>query len=170
MNFNDFLQSKFFKVIIFVLMIIVIFLLGFKAGTLVGFRKADFAQKWGDNYHRNFAGPRDGFIQKFKDSNFMEASGIFGQIIKIETNSLVIRGRDDVEKIVIVDDKTTIKFFQDNINLEKLNVDDAVVVIGEPNNAGQIAAKLIRVMPDPKMMNNQNNQGIPTPESSIPHR
>ena len=56
-----------------------------------------------------------------------------------------------MEKIILVSDATIIKRFQDTIKLADLKVDDYIVVIGEPNNAGQIEAKLIRLMPpEPK--------------------
>lgn len=149
MDINNFLQSKTFKGIVLGIAAVIILLLVFKIGMIVGIKKADFSHQWSDNYHRNFAGPRSGFLKGFGDRDFIESSGTFGQIIKIDGKTLAVKGRDDVEKIILVSDATVIKRFQDTIKLTDLKVDDYIVVIGEPNNAGQIEAKLIRNMPPP---------------------
>ncbi|HOX21678.1 MAG TPA: hypothetical protein PKZ02_01715 [Candidatus Paceibacterota bacterium] len=147
MDINKILQSKTFAGIIIAIIALAILLLGFKLGTVVGARKADFSCRWSDNYHQNFGGPQKGFMQGLGDRDFIEANGTFGQIIKIDGSTLVVKGRNDVEKIVLVSDTTVIKSFQDTIKTADLKVDSLVVIIGEPNAAGQIEAKLIRVMP-----------------------
>lgn len=153
MESTNFWRSKLFKGIALgcgVLFVFLIFgLLLFKLGTLVGFKKAGFSYQWGENYHRNFAGPRRGFFGDFFGQDFIEAYGTFGQIIKIDGSTLIVKGRNNVEKVVIVSDKTTIKRVKDTIKLTDLKVDDWIVVIGEPNEKGQVEAKFIRVMPSP---------------------
>jgi len=153
MNFKNFFQSKLFKALAIgcgaFIIFLIIALLIFKLGTLVGFKKAGFSYKWGENYHKNFGGPRGGFFGDFFDQDFIEAYGTFGQIIKIDGSTLVVKGRDNVEKIVLVKDNTTIKRLGETIKLSDLKVDDYIVVIGDPNEAGQIEAKFIRVMPSP---------------------
>jgi hypothetical protein len=52
-----------------------------------------------------------------------------------------------MEKIILIKEDTVIKRFRDNIKLSDLKVDDYVTVIGEPNEEGQIQAKLIRLSP-----------------------
>ena len=153
MDTNKFFQSKVFKALVFVIAALIIFLAGFKAGIFVGFRKAGFSYRFEENYHRNFAGPKAGFFNDFrndfKNRNFMQSAGVFGQIIKIDNNNLVIAGRDNLEKIVSVTEQTIINRFQETIKISDLKVDDPIVIIGEPNEYGQIEAKLIRVMPMP---------------------
>jgi len=124
-----------------------IILLVFKTGMMVGFQKANFSCHWSDNYHQNFGGPRGGFPGGFGDRDFIEANGSVGQIIKIATSTLVIRGRGNVEKVVLIKADTVINQLKETITINELKTDDMVVVIGEPNNDGQIEAKLIRVMP-----------------------
>lgn len=131
---------------------VIILLFVFKIGTIVGARKANFSCQWSDNYHRNFGGPKEGFLkgfENFRDRDFIEANGAFGQIIKIDANSsnLVVKGRNDIEQIILIKDNTTIRHLQNTIKLNDLKIDDNVVVIGEPNSAGQIEAKFIRLMP-----------------------
>jgi hypothetical protein len=147
MDFNKLFQSKTFKGLLLGVFFFIILLLVFQAGMMVGFRKANFSYLWGENYHRNFAGPRGGFMDDMRGRDFIESAGIFGQIIKIDGQNIIIRGQDNVEKIILIQDDTVIRRFQDNLKLSDLKVDDSIVVIGEPNDAGQIAAKLIRIMP-----------------------
>lgn len=149
MDFNKLFQSKTFKRILFGVLAFVVLLLVFQAGMLVGFRKANFSYLWGENYHRNFAGPRGGFMDDMRGRDFIESAGVFGQIIKIDGQNIIIRGKDNVEKIVLVKKDSIIRRFRDTLQLLDLEVDDSLVVIGEPNEAGQIKAKLIRVMPPP---------------------
>jgi hypothetical protein len=150
-------QSKIFLGIIIGMAIFLAVLLIFKAGMMVGSRKAEFSGNWSDNYHLNFAGPKQGFLNGFQDKDFMEANGVFGQIIKIEGSSIVVRGKDDVEKAVIIEEgTTTIKKLKDTLKVSDLKTNDLIVIIGEPNDAGQIQARLIRVMP-PVPQNGQEN-------------
>lgn len=149
MNLKDFFQSKLFKRILCGVGTVVVLLVVFQAGMYVGFRKANFSYKWGENYHRNFGGPRGGFFGDFKGEDFTGANGVAGQIIKIDAQKLTVKGSDNVEKIVLIKADTTINKLRGTIKLADLKVNDYVVAIGEPNNLGQIEAKLIRLMPPP---------------------
>lgn len=147
MNTNKIFQSNLFKGFLFCLLGFLLLTFVFKVGEIVGAKKADFSCRWSDNYHRNFGGPRAGFLKGFGDKDFIEANGVVGQIIKIASSTIAIKGRGDIEKIVLINSNTTIKSLEKTIQASDLKVDDMVVVIGEPNNSGQISAKLIRVMP-----------------------
>lgn len=147
---KNFWQSKTFQGIIFGVLGVACLLVVFKAGTIVGAMKADFSCRWSDNYHKNFAGPAKGFGDFFKgfgDNDFIESNGIFGEVIKNENKTLVVKGRDSAEKIIIIAETTEIKSMKDTIKPEDIKINDQVVIIGEPNDEGQIEAKLIRVMP-----------------------
>lgn len=158
MKFKEFFQSKIFRIVVWVMVGLVVCLLVFAAGVSVGFRKANFSYKWGENYHRNFGGPRGGFLKEFRGGDFIEGHGTAGQIIKIDnltstsTPSLVIRGTQEAEKLILIKSDTVINRLKETIKPGDLKVDDYVVVIGKPNEAGQIEAKLIRIMPAPLMM------------------
>jgi hypothetical protein len=149
MDFNKYLQSKTFKGALVAIGALSVLLFVFKAGEFVGYGKANFSYRWGENYHRNFAGPRNGFLgnfgRGFGDKDFINAHGTFGTIIKIDGSTLVVKGRDDVEKIILISDQTIITRRRETIKSNDLKVDDRVVIIGSPNEQGQIEAKLIRV-------------------------
>ena len=149
----EFLKSKKVAVLIAVLFGFALLVGTFSVGVAVGYRKAKFSYAWGENYHRNFGGPRGGFLrnfsQDFMGKDFIGAHGTFGQIIEVKDFELVVRGKDNVEKIIIINKDADIRHFQDTIQAENLKVNELIVAIGEPNDQGQIEAKFIRVMPSP---------------------
>ena len=146
---KDILQSKLFKNIVFGVTGFLILVLVFSLGVFVGTERASFAFQWADEYHRNFGGPQGGIFGDFaaQDREFTNSNGTFGQIIKIGDNNLTVKDRDNTEKIILIDAKTSIVFQKKNIKITDLTTDENVVVIGEPNSSGQILAKLVRVMP-----------------------
>jgi len=124
-------------------------LIAFRIGMFVGFRKATYSFHWSDNYHQMFAGPRRGFFDDFEGKGFTDAYGIFGSVMKIENNDIVIRDKDATEKTVVTSSATMIRKGRQTIQTSDLTTDDDVVVIGEPDAQGRIDAKFIRVFPRP---------------------
>jgi len=125
--------------------IVVVSLLIFSAGITVGFHKASFGRAWGDNYERNF-GMRPN-RSMFDRDNFPNANGAVGKIIKIQLPTIIVQDKDNTEKVILIKDDTKIQKMMSVVKPSDLTVDDYVVVIGSPNNQGQIEAKLIRIMP-----------------------
>lgn len=126
----------------------------FGAGIFVGGMKARFSYRWAENYHKNFAGPREGFMNNLGDfpvGDFIEAHGSFGKIIKIDGKIIIIQGRENIEKTILIKDDTVVKGIRGDIKPTDLKVDDFITVIGSPNDSGQIEAKLIRILPPPPM-------------------
>jgi len=165
MDINNFFQSKTFKIITLCIAVFIALFLVFSLGVYVGTQKASFSFKWAEQYHRNFAGPANGFFQNMGNNEFMEPNGIFGKIIQVNEDNIVVEGkRSSTENIIMITDKTTIKLQNSKITISDLKIDDDVIIIGEPNDAGQIEALLIRVMP--AMPENPLNGAMPD-ENSI---
>ena len=128
----------------------IIVVLIFGAGMFVGGMKARFSYRWAESYHKNFAGPREGFFGDWRNlppppGDFIEGHGTFGEIIEIQDTGLVIKGQGDIEKVIIFTEQTIIKKGRKTVKINELKVGDRVVVIGSPNEEGQIEAKLIRL-------------------------
>jgi len=128
---------------------VVVFLI-FGVGMFVGGMKARFSYRWAESYHKNFAGPRGGFLGDWRipipfPGDFIEGHGTFGEIIKINDSDLIVKGQGDVEKVILITADTIIEKGRDTIKKENLKVGDRIVIIGSPNEQGQIEAKLIRV-------------------------
>ena len=130
----------------------IVIILIFSAGIFIGGAKARFSYRWAENYHQNFAGPGGGFVGDWRKmppmpmpDNFIDSRGAFGNIIKIDTSNFVIKERGDVEKVIVINDNTVIKNAGNTVKIDELKVGDSVVVIGSPNDQGQINAEFIRV-------------------------
>lgn len=161
MELNKFFQSKGFKLSVLIICGLIIVLAAFWAGLFIGFRQARFSFAWGENYHRNFGGPGQMMPPDLNARNFIPPHGVFGKVIKIDGSTLVIKGSDGMEKLVIVNENTAIQEFRDQVQLNDLKVDDEIVVIGEPNDSGQIEAKLIRLLPAPPALEDKLNNYLP---------
>ena len=145
---QDPFESKLFKGIILGIAGLIVLSVVFTLGVAVGVKKAEFSFKWADQYHNNFGGPQRGVLGgNMMGGDFTESNGVFGQIIKINDKVITIKGRDNVEKNLLLNDKTTVVFQRKNINVGDLKINDIVVAIGDPDGTGQIFAELIRVMP-----------------------
>lgn len=145
-------KSHKYKNVLVAIGVLILALVIFQAGMFVGFRKASFSYGWGDNYRQTFDGPRGEFGMEMMSGwptgqGLPGAYGAAGKIISISLPTLVVIGPDNVEKVVLIKDDTLIREFRNVIIATDLQVNDQIVVIGAPNSASQIEAKLIRVMP-----------------------
>lgn len=156
-----FLRSKIFKVLLIAMSIAVLLLLSFKAGEFVGYKKARFSYRWAENYHQNFGGPQNGLMRgpmgrfipphmagvmrDIEGKDYMNAHGVSGAILKINDNIIVIQGQDGIEKTILASNSTIIKKYRETTAFGDLKITDTIVVIGSPNDNGQIEAKLIRI-------------------------
>lgn len=162
------------KWVIVAIAVLVVLIFIFNVGMSVGANRAKFSYKWAENYHKNFSGPQEGFFQDWRQppafpENFIEGHGIFGEIIKINDNELIIKDRGDIEKMVLLDEKTVIKDKMENAEKNKLEVGDYIVVIGSPNEEGQIQAKLVRIFDSEQGLPEQNmNAPMPMAPESFP--
>ncbi len=142
------LHPDILKWVIIGLLVIVVIVLIFGVGLLVGEKKSKFSYRWAEQYHKMFAGPQAGFFgdwRSFPRGEFTEAHGAFGEIIEMKENEFVIKGRGDVEKVILITDKTIIQKGREKVKKEDLKVGNFVVVIGSPNEEGKIEAKMIRI-------------------------
>jgi len=144
---REFFQSKIFTAVIIGIGSLIILLIVFRLGIAVGYHRALFATGWGEHYKENFIGPRalpPGF-----DGKLINAHGASGDILSVSGNTISMSDSDGVEKSVLVGSSTLIMQYKDRITPDKLATGEHIVVIGAPNSSGQIAAKLIRVLPAP---------------------
>jgi hypothetical protein len=150
---KNFFQSATAKRTILGIGAFVILLFVFQAGIFVGYFKASHSLRAGDNFSRTFGERGPGFGGKMMPGFGMmdptNAHGTTGAIVSVNLPTIIVSDRDGTEKTVTVSDKTDIRKFRNTIKAEDLSVNDFIVVIGAPNEQGDIAAQLIRVMPAP---------------------
>lgn len=154
MNLKEFSQSKVFKGFIIGLGTFLIVLVIFQAGVFVGFRKAGFSQRLGENYGRIFGDDKrpsnmmNGMFEGMPFDNLPGGHGAVGPVIKVSLSTIVVAEPNNIEKMILIGDKTIIRKFRDEIKISDILTGDFVSVIGEANSKGEIEAKLIRVMPE----------------------
>ena len=159
-------KSKKFKIAALAVGVVIISLVSFAGGVAVGFHKARFSYKFGENYERNFVGgpfqgpgmmdrgPK-GMMDDFGGRGLRNGHGLSGAIISVANNQIVIKDRSGQENTITVGDKTLIKRGQDTISINDLKNDEQIVVMGQPGDNGTINADLIRVFDNGN--NNSNN-------------
>jgi hypothetical protein len=140
MNIN-FIRSKVFLGIACALFGCALLAASFGIGELIGYQKAHFSYAWGEQYDQNFGGPSHGIFGAPGAPRFMDAHGTFGVVLKVDETSLIVRGADNREKIIVTDARTQFE------GATTVLVHDRVVVIGTPNAQGQILATFIRILP-----------------------
>jgi|SRR3989338_358860 len=148
-DLKEFAQSKSFRGILVGIGVAIIALLIFQAGMFVGYRKAAFAYRFGDNYYRAFDHRGSKAFRESFPGKFMDVNGAAGTIVSIDLPTFVVVGPDEVEKVILIGDKTRIRHFDQEVEPSNLKVDDFTVILGSPNESSQIEAKLIRVLPPP---------------------
>lgn len=153
------LSSRAFRKLSLIIVGAIVILLIFQAGVFVGFHKASFSNRWGENYrdilglNRSFRSAGRTSLREVLGGDYLTSHGAVGKIIKIELPKFIVVGNDNVEKIINTTDDTTILQFRNKIKTTDLKLDDYIVVIGSPNNKGEVEAKLIRVIPNSMMLN-----------------
>lgn len=144
--------SRKFRLAAFIFFGVAVALFLFQAGVEVGYRKASFSHKWGDNYERNFGGRGGhnffGVMGMMRGQRaYLNAYGISGKVISITGRTMAVSG-GDAEKLVNISGNTIIRRFNENIKPEELIIGETVVVIGQPDESGVINASLVRIMPN----------------------
>ncbi|MFA6445928.1 MAG: hypothetical protein WCW14_01605 [Candidatus Paceibacterota bacterium] len=153
MNYKLFFKTYIFTKIVYIIAAIVIILFIFQAGVFVGYRKASFSYNLGDNYYQTFGGPRGGPMMDRgpRGEEFINSHGSVGKIIQISLPTIIVSEPNGVEKIITIDDDTTVRRFREELKPTDLSINDMVVIIGSPDKKGQIDASLIRLLPPPPM-------------------
>jgi len=105
----------------------------FQAGVFVGLHKAKFMNRFGDNYMKNVPG----------------GHGAIGYVLSVASTTLVVSEKN-VEKIINITADTKIAIRRNAATTTDIKTGDFIVVIGEPDETGQIVAKFIRLMPPPR--------------------
>ena len=97
-----------------------------------------------------------GMIIGARQVSYMNQHGAIGQITKIDQDSIFIKDPDGIGKLIVVGTSTEIRNKDTVSNVSDLQVDDFIVAIGSPDNACQLEAKAIQVVPPPPFYKSSN--------------
>ncbi len=159
---QDFVKSERFSWLIKGALAVILLLVVFQLGVFVGAHKAEFSYNWSHNYHQMFGGPRGGFFRNFDGRDFIGGHGAAGQIANIQDNQVIIKGRDGIEKSILVGTDTAINKMGQSLKITDLKINDNVVVIGEPTTNGSVEARIIRVFDSPPQATSPSPVTTPT--------
>ena len=163
-------KSKKFKIAALAVGVVIVALVSFAGGVAIGFHKARFSYKFGENYERNFVGGpfqgqgmmgrgQQGMMGDFEGRGLRNSHGIAGAIISVADGKIIIKDRNGQENTITVSDQTLIKSGQNTIKITDLKQDEQIVVMGQPGDNGTVNADLIRVFDNDNMNSNNANSG-----------
>ena len=132
-DYFAFIKSRFFKMGFGTIIILALLLLALKTDLLMG-RSQATASRWSN-----------GFFPNFSRRNFLTSYSIFGLIVKIDGQALIIQ-HGAIEQNVIVSDRTTIRHGRATVTRSDLTPNMRVIIVGSPNGKGFFEAKFIRVL------------------------
>lgn len=149
---QDFLKAPKTKTLLWILCSILVVLVSFGVGIIVGYHRAIFASGWDENYYRNFYGASNsGFIMGIgpEAPPPFNAHGVAGEVIDVGPSMLSVEDSAGNEQSVFVASATPIREMDNTVSLTAVEVGDRVTIIGEPNDDGQVEARFIRVFTAP---------------------
>jgi len=147
---KNILETKTYGKIITILSIILIALIIFSAGIFVGYYKATFSHDLDDVYRQGFNSPNSPFEPFMQGSDDVNPHGIVGQIVSTNLPlSIMIKGGKNAEQIVTLAPETTVRIFHTLATTSDIRVGEQAIVIGTPNDKGEIQASFIRIIPPP---------------------
>ncbi|MDR3643311.1 MAG: hypothetical protein P4L74_06840 [Candidatus Doudnabacteria bacterium] len=141
-------HSRLFKFLALSLIELIVLIGVFALGINIGLHKARFTYAWINQYPKNFGGPQPAQFMPVPPGNvFFNSHGVSGQILSTNgTSSLIIKDSDNNEKTVLIGTGAVIRENFETIQPQSLKAGQEIVVIGEPNQQGQIQARFVRVI------------------------
>lgn len=144
-SMQNLIHSKFLHGMLLGIAVLVVLLAAFEAGMLVGARRVSHFSHWCEQNERMFAPP--GPAQFFNVPFSPDGHGVFGNVLSTSGTSMTVEGQDGIEHVVIIVGDTLVRRGQDNLTSTDVHPNDHVGVFGDPDDDGDIEAKLIRIFP-----------------------
>jgi hypothetical protein len=148
-SLNHFFRSRLFVGILIGVAVMFVLVCVFETGVAVGYHEATFSSHWGANYERNFGGSGMQGSMGLPDGHDPEAYGATGEIISVSGSTIVVQNSNRQEEKVVINSTTSIRNQENTITASALTDGTYVVVVGDPDDDGNIDASLIRVIPSP---------------------
>ncbi len=143
---NDFFKPPKTKTLLWILTGLLGILIVFGLGITVGYRRAIFSSDFGATYYHEMYGTPFGKPTVMVMSNGpMAMHGVAGQVIDVDSSTILVQDPNGAEEAVFVASGTTIREMNQDIAPSGIVVGDGVTVIGEPDTNGQVEARFIRV-------------------------
>ncbi len=140
-------SHKIFKWTVITLASLIILIGAFALGVKVGYHEASFALDWQRDYPKNFVDYTGAPVAPGTPGPEFRSHGLVGVVLNVDNGELILKDNgDSTEKKILVGDDTTIRQNNSSLKLSDLKASSTIVVIGEPDDQGQIEARFIRVL------------------------
>jgi hypothetical protein len=147
MNTNDFIRSPKFKAILYLLAVLLGGILIFEGGVAVGYHRAAFSYQWNTNYFRDSRDPRSFFAVFSRDADDPNPHGAIGQVVSVNLPRFMVKGPNSPEQVVVIGPGTALRRFHGDGTTTDLKAGQQVIVIGSPDDQGEIRASFVRILP-----------------------
>jgi hypothetical protein len=150
MDIKNVVKSKEFKVLLYIIGATIVLLFVFQFGMYVGFKKATFSNRVGNDYFQQM---HEGLGRiGVQPDDFINAHGAIGQIISVKLPLIVVEDRNNFDKVIRLSSSTAVKGPDGVKSINDLKVNDFVIIFGDTDNDADdptIAAQLVRILPTP---------------------
>ena len=133
---NQFILKKIIYVLGILLIILIIF----------GYRRATYSFIWHENYNKDALQPVSFMAPFMHDEDDVNPDSAIGNIVSMHIPFLLIKGKYQSERTVIVGSTTSIRFADRIASTTDLTMNRQIIAIGTPDDKGQIQATFIRIL------------------------
>lgn len=147
MNTTEFLKSPKFKAIVYLLAIVLAVVVIFEAGVAVGYHRAAFSYHWTKGFMADNHDPRSFFAVFSHDPDEPNPHGTMGQVVSVHLPEVLVKGPNSPEQVVVIGPGTAVRRFRGDGTSTDITAGQQVIVIGSPDDTGDIQASFIRILP-----------------------
>jgi hypothetical protein len=148
MQIHNFFTSRTFQIVTWVVAGLIVLSFVFHAGVRVGFNKASHSFERRGNPSFAPMGGRSREASPFMERGELgETHGAFGAISGIVGDVYTITDRNNEQRAVLISDSAPVMKGGERVSRTTLVVGNVIAVIGDTNDAGQVVARIIRIMP-----------------------
>ena len=168
-HMKELLTSKKYARLVRILGYLLVALIIFLSGIFVGYHKAEFSGQFSNRYYNTFGKhPNSPFTMMgaTDTDDLVSGHGATGKVISVNFPTIIVSDSNGVEKSILIDNSTVIRSARESVASTSVSVNDFIVVIGTPNQNGQIDARLIRIMPN-MMSSRTSTSSYPMGSSTI---
>ena len=131
---------------IYGLAILLAVLIIFQAGMSVGYRRATFLYHWDTSYSSGLGNPHSILAPFARDADDMNPNSVIGNLVSVHMPLIMVKGPSSAERVVLLSSSTIIRYSGQDVSISNLSNGNQVLVIGAPDDQGQIRASFIRIL------------------------
>ncbi len=172
MTIKEYFKLNWFNKLVITIAILIVMMLIFQAGVTVGYHKARFSNSWNKTIASDMDDQHSIFYPFMPDKDDRNPHGAIGEIVSIKIPSLMVKGPNNFEEIVIIGPETAIRSLHTQASTSDLVIGSHIIAIGSPDEQGAIHAAFIRIMPAPPSGSSPGprSSGTTSPGMRLPNR